>query len=322
MGCFNAKCVVSKTIITEGDEIALIFFDNNNTPFGPPIFGKYNDYGSIENIQKNLYNKYYQEYFQLPITKIVEILVNAQNKPYSLRSPMIHYMPNDLQQLIYKNFSTIKSLNDNDKNILQKYISLDSLSQDELNDTIYNLFQKNTTILKNLPGFFKEHQDIYLYIKNIQFSMIHKNVYKYILKKQKHGFSKDTYLLDTYLFIKNKKTIENTILEELKEITLGNLTKEEKEKVESLIAQRTQFNLIHTLYKLNLPKNPIFQYIIQDNLFNVAIDINKLQCYFNIVLHSHFNGQITWAGQDRNYKQEFNEIERVLNIVKHLRNIK
>lgn len=69
MGCWNETCLVSNLPITVGDEVAMILlvpshsFINgcgyrNNDFFKPcclPIFGEYNDYGSVENITNDNY---------------------------------------------------------------------------------------------------------------------------------------------------------------------------------------------------------------------------------------------------------------------------
>ena len=66
MGCWNETCYVSKLPIYSGEEVVLILLRKNDVnheelphtsyvyekyvPFGLPIYGKYDDYGNIEEI--------------------------------------------------------------------------------------------------------------------------------------------------------------------------------------------------------------------------------------------------------------------------------
>jgi hypothetical protein len=61
MGSWNVKCAVSNISIRSGTDVALVFiekgkydtYDKEYSPICLPIYGKYNDYGGIEDIIKN-----------------------------------------------------------------------------------------------------------------------------------------------------------------------------------------------------------------------------------------------------------------------------
>lgn len=102
MGCFNVSCMISKLTIHEGDSCYLLPLipnsfnrrkDEENTPcsmylypndiYTPlcfPIKGTYDDYGSIENIEKNKNTEILEKYFGISIEEIVEILTDNRDK--------------------------------------------------------------------------------------------------------------------------------------------------------------------------------------------------------------------------------------------------
>jgi hypothetical protein len=53
MGCWFETCAVTNLPIHEGDRIKLIFLFGDHNPWLLPISGEYNDYGCIENIEKD-----------------------------------------------------------------------------------------------------------------------------------------------------------------------------------------------------------------------------------------------------------------------------
>ncbi len=108
MGCFNVACSASKLTIGCGQKIVLFplkireeytpecswskihnpyyntaNFVSNDGPFGIcqpftlPIFGQYNDYGCVEEIEENEHTKYLEKYFGTSIYNIAEYFCRA-----------------------------------------------------------------------------------------------------------------------------------------------------------------------------------------------------------------------------------------------------
>lgn len=92
MGSFNVACSVSNISIGAGDPVAYIplevarypyhIGDGNDmliythcfyAPVTMPIFGTYDDYGGVENIEKNKNTEIVEEYFGIPIDEVIGI---------------------------------------------------------------------------------------------------------------------------------------------------------------------------------------------------------------------------------------------------------
>lgn len=106
MGCFGASCGLSNVGINEGDEVGFTFlmpygFRNylglpdagitqetsstaNFKPFLPPIYGEYDDYGSIENIQRTPTVDLLEKLFGRDIDVIMECVTQDRSiySPY------------------------------------------------------------------------------------------------------------------------------------------------------------------------------------------------------------------------------------------------
>lgn len=104
MGCFNVSCLISKLTIQIGDSCYLLPLIRNPinrrgrtigvdspcsmylyptdiyTPLCFPIKGTYDDYGSIENIEKNKNTEALEKYFGIPIETIVEVLTDNRGR--------------------------------------------------------------------------------------------------------------------------------------------------------------------------------------------------------------------------------------------------
>lgn len=90
MGSFNKIGFLSSLPISAGDDTALIFLKPNKyaekggttystdwyEPIFLPIFGRYDDYGKIENIKQTSSVKFIEDFFGLDIQKIVEDIDN------------------------------------------------------------------------------------------------------------------------------------------------------------------------------------------------------------------------------------------------------
>ncbi len=91
MGCFNKIGFISGLPIQCGDPTVLIFMKAKKnrdisgvtyptdwfTPAFLPIFGSYDDYGKIENVQVNNVTKFIEEFFEDSIDNIIEIIDDA-----------------------------------------------------------------------------------------------------------------------------------------------------------------------------------------------------------------------------------------------------
>lgn len=93
MGCFNVMGFHTHLPIVAGDDIVLLLgvypeYENRNvrrdfvdfapgndfTPIALPIFGKYDDYGSIEDIERDTNVESIEKYFGLEIKKIIDLV--------------------------------------------------------------------------------------------------------------------------------------------------------------------------------------------------------------------------------------------------------
>jgi len=106
MGCFNVVCSISNLSIHHGTKVAfipllrsdyskysfgkqvsheikaktqLIHQNEYFTPLTLPIFGEYNDYGSLENIEKNDHTKMIEQFFDISIEQFMEFLTERRN---------------------------------------------------------------------------------------------------------------------------------------------------------------------------------------------------------------------------------------------------
>jgi hypothetical protein len=88
MGSFGKIGFISSLPISAGDETTLVFLKPNKysdnksggitystdwyEPIFPPIFGEYDDYGKIESVKQTDSVKFIEEFFGLPINKIID----------------------------------------------------------------------------------------------------------------------------------------------------------------------------------------------------------------------------------------------------------
>lgn len=91
MGCFNKTGFLSHLPITYGDEIVVFICADQSkshrrdscpigmtggglTPICPPFFGKYNDYGGIEEVVDDPNHKYFTEVMGMTVDKFLDVL--------------------------------------------------------------------------------------------------------------------------------------------------------------------------------------------------------------------------------------------------------
>ncbi len=113
MGSFNVGCGLSNLAIHEGDKIGLLFltpqpnYDRNQRvpigkayqiyctdkylPYLPPIFGQYDDYGQISNIEESPTTLLLEKMFNRPIQIIAECLTSNRGI-YDFNGIAEHYM--------------------------------------------------------------------------------------------------------------------------------------------------------------------------------------------------------------------------------------
>ena len=85
MGSWSVACGISNIAITAGNKCVLIPLQKNNERIGYfkyipsvlPIFGEYNDYGGIENIEKNLNTELIEKASGVSIEEFCEYLVDG-----------------------------------------------------------------------------------------------------------------------------------------------------------------------------------------------------------------------------------------------------
>jgi hypothetical protein len=83
MGSWSVYCGISKIAITAGNQCVLLPLKKSKgegySPFMPatlPIFGKYDDYGGLEDIEENLNTKFIEEHFGIPILDFTKIFTD------------------------------------------------------------------------------------------------------------------------------------------------------------------------------------------------------------------------------------------------------
>lgn len=104
MGSFNVACGISNLSINEGDEVGFVILGQSikarygsrtngrssytystdlHEPFLPPVYGKYDDYGNIAEVQESLTTKIIENMFHKP----VEVVLNCISSDRSVYSP-------------------------------------------------------------------------------------------------------------------------------------------------------------------------------------------------------------------------------------------
>ena len=88
MGSWSVYCDISNITINAGDRIGIVPLVKNEgqsssystyLPAMLPIFGTYDDYGGIEDIEENANTKTIEKYFGVSIQEFVVYLVDGKN---------------------------------------------------------------------------------------------------------------------------------------------------------------------------------------------------------------------------------------------------
>jgi hypothetical protein len=84
MGSWSVSCGISNIAITDGNECCIIPIKESHHDYGGylpttlPIFGKYNDYGGMEDIVEDENTKLIEEFFGITIAEFVEFLLDGE----------------------------------------------------------------------------------------------------------------------------------------------------------------------------------------------------------------------------------------------------
>ena len=104
MGCWSVYCGLSNITISAGQKAVLLALKKNEThdtyqhnlPYSLPIYGEYNDYGGIENIEKNFNTNLIEEVYDCSIEEFCENLtrrdIEILNKKLCSKIEDIDYM--------------------------------------------------------------------------------------------------------------------------------------------------------------------------------------------------------------------------------------
>lgn len=102
MGCWSVYCNISQIAITASNKCVLLPIKGNQgeygySPYLPatlPIFGKYNDYGGIEEIEENESTKLIEEHFGITIQEFADIFPDWLSYQRDEMKPIIEKMKN------------------------------------------------------------------------------------------------------------------------------------------------------------------------------------------------------------------------------------
>lgn len=119
MGSFNAGCGLTNMSIGYGDKIGLILLakpiyddsgirsNSNSTsyikctsvfaPYLPPIYGEYDDYGMIENIEPSITTNLLEKIFSAPIESILQAISRGDSLYYNDSIIAQMYMPEEIR---------------------------------------------------------------------------------------------------------------------------------------------------------------------------------------------------------------------------------
>lgn len=161
MGCFNKTAFYSHLPITYQDEIVVfvlaeqkyrtdscpVYIEGNGiVPIAPPFFGKYNDYGGIEDIVDDVNHIYFTNKFGMNIHEFIDIM-------HDLSGITISDLKKDIEGFI----NNTKETNRYHHETLEDYKKLLAL-YDRIfpNNPIYNSNRENVSLIITM-----EHKSIY-----------------------------------------------------------------------------------------------------------------------------------------------------------------
>lgn len=146
MGSFNVACGISNLSINEGDEVGFVILGQSiktrygkrenghscfvystdlHEPFLPPVYGKYDDYGNITEVQESLTTKIIENMFHKPV-EVVLNCISSDRSVYSSHGDIFNQY-----------FTAAKAWNEWDLVSHENLLSL-GFTQDEQYDNSYS----------------------------------------------------------------------------------------------------------------------------------------------------------------------------------------
>jgi hypothetical protein len=258
MGCWNGTCGITKLPISYGDKIAVVILKKNNfhkniaiystdlwTPISPAIYGEYNDYGGIKNI--NLNDNiwlYLMQYLERNIKISQNVIINEENEEFF--------------KTIY-NINKLSNIKINAENLIRQY----------------KLKEICSLIPENIESFINQYicQEVY---DNISFVMFHESAYKDLIKS--YSNKKDWLMnkkVGEYLH-ENADKLFNSVIEF--ETKLSNEIKKINKDIETVKDNNQKEKLKNEI------ENLIFQFKDVDDIFilnhdNIFVDLFNTTFY-------------------------------------------
>jgi hypothetical protein len=128
MGSFNVGCGISNLSIGEGEPTGFLFLtrsldvlhtENYNkrlclpnhgrvlynystdlfTPYLPPVYGVYNDYGNITDIEPNITTQILEEWFRMPVKDLIEVIFAPHSDIYTREYTLRKYYGEQLNNI-------------------------------------------------------------------------------------------------------------------------------------------------------------------------------------------------------------------------------
>lgn len=142
MGCFNVACGISGGTIREGERTGMVLieprqynhvdkqfrmFSDLFVPVAPPIYGEYDDYGSLINIEHSPVVDYVETEFGMPVELLLQCL--TVEEPFSLLNDEIpeFFYPKD-SILVREPFASVSDKNLEELGFVKKEKVLNSVT--------------------------------------------------------------------------------------------------------------------------------------------------------------------------------------------------
>lgn len=206
MGCFSRYCGISNITIGDGDPCCIIPLKKTTQaeyarylPCTLPIFGKYDDYGSIDNIIRDENVLLLESYFETEIEAILDVILDQRDYRAKYNDKLVDYFEDTEFMFIHKDvYDFCSSIHPNsepghfdlgNENFLQ-FIGAKYLGEDKLEERYQSMWDINGKQF-NTDGTWlhlKDNKGIY------NFNMF----YEYFNLDSKHEWLKNTDDLSLY----------------------------------------------------------------------------------------------------------------------------
>lgn len=113
MGSFDVACSLTNLTIGYGEETGFVFLTKNqprsefgklfcystdlHMPFLPPMFGVYDDYGYLRDIEDCATKRYLEKRFNQPVENLIKMVNNYGRSIYSTYGPIFEFYPNKIK---------------------------------------------------------------------------------------------------------------------------------------------------------------------------------------------------------------------------------